>query len=46
MEFDKIDIIEMEKQRYNSIKEKGKYIELNVLVGGEDESIDENRSCK
>lgn len=42
MEFDKINISEMEKQRYNSIKEKGKYLELNVLVGGENESIDEN----
>lgn len=37
MEFYNIDIPEMEKQRYNSIKKSGEYIELNILIGVEDE---------
>ena len=32
MEFNNIDLSEMERQRYNAIKKKGKYIEVNVLV--------------
>lgn len=37
MEFYNIDIPEMERQRYNSIKKSGEYIELNILIGVEDE---------
>ena len=37
MEFYDIDIHEMERQRYNSIKTSGENIELNVLIGVEDE---------
>ena len=37
MEIDKIDVQGMEKQRYNSIKESGEYLELNVLIGTENE---------
>lgn len=35
-----IDMNEMEQQRYNHIKKSGKYIELNILIGCEDEKFD------
>lgn len=37
MKFDRIDIPRMESQRYKAIKNSGKYLELNVLIGAEDE---------
>lgn len=37
MEFHSIDIPEMEKQRYQAIKRTGEYIELNILIGTEDD---------
>lgn len=40
MEFDSIDIPEFEKQRYKSIKNSGKYIEMNILIGAEKEKFD------
>lgn len=47
MEFHSIDIPEMEKQRYKSIKATGKYIELNILIGVEDDiSLDEEVTTK
>ena len=33
MEFDEVDVNEMEKQRYEHIKKSGRYTELNVLIG-------------
>ena len=36
MDYD-VDINEMERQRYNTIKKNGKYIEVNILVGAEDD---------
>ena len=35
-----VDIDEMERQRYNSIKKSGKYIELNIIIGAEKEKFD------
>lgn len=35
-----IDINEMEQQRYDAIKKSGKYSELDVLIGVEDDSYD------
>lgn len=37
MKFDRIDIPGMEAQRYKSIKNSGKYLELNVLIGVDDD---------
>lgn len=31
-----IDINEMEQQRYNAIKRKGEYVELDILIGVDD----------
>lgn len=39
MEFSRIDISEMEKQRYEAIKKSGEYMELNVLIGVESEDL-------
>lgn len=39
MEFHSIDIPEMEKQRYESIKKSGEYMELNVLIGAESNDL-------
>lgn len=46
MEFYDIDVPEMERQRYQSIKETGKYVELNVLIGVEEDEMDEDFSAK
>lgn len=35
-----IDIEEMERQRYNSIKKSDKYLELNILIGEEKEEFE------
>lgn len=37
MKIDGLDISGMEAQRYKKIKDSKKYIELNILVGAEDE---------
>lgn len=39
MKFEGIDIAEMERQRYESIKRSGKYLELRVLIGADDEEL-------
>lgn len=39
MEFD-VDMGELEQQRYNEIKKKGKYLELDILIDADD--TDEN----
>ena len=41
MEFYNIDIPEMEKQRYESIKKSGEYLELTILIGVEND-VDKN----
>lgn len=46
MEFHSIDIPEMEKQRYNAIKRTGQYIELNILIGVENEEEKDNTTVK
>ena len=46
MEFHNIDIPEMEKQRYNAIKRTGQYIELNILIGVENEEEKGNTAVK
>lgn len=43
MEFDINNINEMERQRYNTIKEKGEYIEVNILIGSD---IDNYQNAK
>lgn len=35
-----IDINEMEQQRYDAIKKSGHYLELDILIGSEDEKYD------
>ena len=35
-----IDISGVEQQRYNSIKTKGEYLEINILVGTDKEQCD------
>ena len=45
MEYEDI-IDELEKQRYNSIKKSGKYLEFNVLISGEDDMTENDRSYK
>lgn len=37
MEIKDVNMFELEKQRYEAIKNTGKYIELNVLIGEEDD---------
>lgn len=39
MEMYNVDIPEMEKQRYNCIKNSGKYLEMNILIGAENEDL-------
>lgn len=34
-----IDIVELEKQRYKAIKKSGKYLEISILVGAENEDL-------
>lgn len=41
MEFHSVDIPGMEKQRYESIKKSGEYLELTVLIGVEND-VDKN----
>lgn len=36
---DNIDVNQLEKQRYEAIKKTGKYLELSILIGTEDEEI-------
>lgn len=40
MNFDHIDINEMERQRYNAIKKTGEYLELNILIGAGKDRVD------
>lgn len=35
--FEGIDVNEMERQRYKQIKDSKKYLELNILIGADDE---------
>lgn len=37
---DNIDINQLEKQRYDAIKKTGNYLELNILIGTDDETLD------
>ena len=46
MEFDKVDVNEMEKQRYEHIKKSGRYAELNVLIGVESEGFADDTEYK
>lgn len=46
METYNVDIPEMEKQRYDSIKASGKYAELNILIGAEDERTENGNISK
>ena len=46
MEFHSIDIPEMERQRYNAIKRTGQYVELNILIGVENEEEKDNTAVK
>lgn len=46
MEFHSIDIPEMEKQRYQAIKRTGEYIELNILIGTEEDDKENGISTK
>ena len=46
MEFHSINIPEMEKQRYQAIKRTGKYIELNILIGTEEDDKENGVSTK
>ena len=39
MEFHSVDIPEMKKQRYETIKRSGEYIELNILIGTESDDL-------
>lgn len=39
MEFN-VDVEEMEKQRYKAIKEKGEYIEVDILIGTDNDELD------
>lgn len=46
MEFDKVDVNEMEKQRYEHIKKSGRYTELNILIGVESEGFADDTEYK
>lgn len=47
MEFSNLNIPEMERQRYKAIKASGEYVELNILIGVEDDiSLDEEVTTK
>ena len=46
MEFHSIDIPEMEKQRYQAIKRTGEYVELNILIGTEEDDQENGISTK
>lgn len=46
MKFYNIDIPEMERQRYNAIKRTGQYVELNILIGVENEEEKDNTAVK
>ena len=46
MEFHNIDIPEMEKQRYQAIKRTGEYVELNILIGTENDETEDGLSVK
>ena len=46
MEFHNIDVPEMEKQRYQAIKRTGEYIELNILIGTENDETEDGLSTK
>lgn len=39
MEIYNVDVPEMEKQRYDYIKNSGKYLETNILIGVENEDL-------
>ena len=39
MEIYNVDVPEMEKQRYDLIKNSGKYLEINILIGVENEDM-------
>lgn len=44
MEFHSIDVPEMERQRYQSIKKTGRYVELNILIGTEEDTKENGAS--
>ena len=41
-----LNIPRMEQQRYEKIKKSGKYMELDVLIGGEDEELGDGLIAK
>ena len=47
MNIENMDVTNMEKRRYAKIKASGKYLELNILIGVEDdEDLGEGRASK
>ena len=48
MKFDDMDlnIPRMEQQRYEKIKKSNRYMEVNVLIGSEDEELGGGLTCK
>ena len=46
MEIYDVDMAEMEKQRYDSIKASGKYAEIKILVGAEAEKSEDGTMSK
>ena len=40
MKFDEINVNKTEKQRYDDIKKKGKYVELDILIGAEKDEFE------
>ena len=48
MEFenDEIDMHESEKQRYKAIKKTGNYMEVNILIGAENEDVGDGLIAK
>lgn len=40
MKFDEINVNKMEQQRYDDIKKKGKYVELDILIGAEKDEFE------
>lgn len=42
MEFGKLNLGEMESQRYKAIKKTGNYLELNILIGTEEDVFQEH----
>ena len=40
MKFDEINVNKTEQQRYDDIKKKGKYVELDILIGAEKDEFE------